>query len=110
VVEALTEDDGIEDEYERKAELRRSVYQAPREAAAVFAADKVSKVRELRIRLSCDPDFARDPAARSKLDHYRRSLAMLHDRLGEHPLVAQLQFELEMLESLPPRALAGAIR
>ena len=110
LVVVLTEDEDIEEHDSRKAELRRSVGQAREEAAAVFAADKVSKVRELRVRLSRDPGFVGEPEARAKLGHYRRSLEMLRGRLGEHALVAELAFELEMLDSLPPRGLGGTLR
>jgi (p)ppGpp synthase/HD superfamily hydrolase len=109
LVGVLTEDEDIEPHDRRKAELRRNVGDAQYEAAAIFAADKVSKVRELRIHLSRDPDFAEDPSARSKLLHYRRSVEMLRSRLGEHALVGELSFELEMLESLPPHGLNGAL-
>ena len=110
LVGVLTEDEQIEPHDQRKAELRRSVEGAQYEAAAIFAADKVSKVREFRIHLSRDPDFIDDPSARSKLLHYRESVEMLRARLGKHGLVEELAFELEMLETLPPHGLDGALR
>ena len=102
LVRALTEDGGIADERERKAALRDQVAEAGPSAAAIFAADKLSKVRELRARLSRDPGAAQAPDAVLKLDHYRDSEAMLEGILGEHPLVEQLRYELEALEALPP--------
>ena len=83
---------------ERKARLRDAIAAADADAAAVFAADKVAKARELRMSLArrsrpVDPD---------KLEHYWASLALLERRLGHHPLVRQFRFELETLELLPP--------
>ena len=100
LVEAVSEDASIEDDSERKAALRRQVARAAREAAAIFAADKVSKTREIRLRLSTG-SYA-DGAA-TKLPHYRSSLEMLERKLGaDDPIVQQLRFELEALEALPP--------
>lgn len=47
LVASLTDDPSIEDESERRAALRRQVASAGEEAKAVFAADKISKTREL---------------------------------------------------------------
>jgi (p)ppGpp synthase/HD superfamily hydrolase len=102
LVVVLSDDEHIGDEPERKAALRDQVGRAEGEAAAVFAADKVSKVRELRIRLSREPNQARDKDIRLKLDHYRHSLLMLEQSLGAHPLVRAFRFELEALHMLPP--------
>lgn len=64
----------------------------------------MTKVREMRGRLTVNPDLARDDqAARLRLEHYRESLAMLDELTPEHPLVRQLRFELEALHELPPR-------
>jgi (p)ppGpp synthase/HD superfamily hydrolase len=100
LVRAVTDDERISDEGERKAALRASVERAGPRAAAIFAADKLSKVRELRVRLSRDPSPPRDAAV--KLEHYRLSLEMLERVLGRHPLTEQLRFELEALDALPP--------
>jgi (p)ppGpp synthase/HD superfamily hydrolase len=99
LVRAVSEDDTIEESEARKSALREQVAGGPLGAAAIFAADKVSKVRELRSRLSCGlpADQAED-----KLDHYRASLATVERRLGpRHPLVEQLRVELELLDMLP---------
>jgi (p)ppGpp synthase/HD superfamily hydrolase len=98
LVRAVSEDATIEDRQERKSALREQVARGPLEAAAIFAADKLSRVREL---CSPDgPDLPRDEVAR-KLAHYRASLAMLQWRLGRrHPLVEQLRTELGQLEAL----------
>src|SRR5215217_3316648 len=51
LVAAVSDDPAIEDRADRKAALRVQVAVAEENAAAVFAADKVSKARELRVRL-----------------------------------------------------------
>jgi hypothetical protein len=100
LVRAVTEDPTIRDEGDRKRALRSKVDRAPEDAKAVFAADKVSKVRELRLRLS--GGLGGDEAAQ-KLRHYRASLAMLEPWLGrDHLIIEQLRFEIEALEALPP--------
>lgn len=106
LVEAVSENPEVRDPVERKARLRRQVAAAGAEAAAVFAADKLSKVREIRIRAACDVGFKRDTDLRRKLDHYIASRWMLERELGDHPVVKALAFELEALESLPPSAAA----
>ena len=73
----------------------------------IYAADKLSKLRELRIRLRVDPAFIIRREGQDKLDHYWASLAMLERALGEHPLVEQLRFELEAIRDLPPGPALG---
>jgi (p)ppGpp synthase/HD superfamily hydrolase len=100
LVRAVSDDPSIQDEQARKSALRSRVAAGPPEAAAIFAADKVSKARELRLKLSCGlPD---DEADR-QLGHYWASLWMLEAVLAPgHPLLEQLRFELETLDTLPP--------
>jgi HD domain-containing protein len=105
---ALTEAAQVDDERERKAALRDQVEDADRDAAMIYAADKLSKVRELRIRLYADPPFATQPGGQRKLEHYWRSLLLLERTLGGHPLVRQLRFELEAIRDLPPRGTSRA--
>ena len=54
----------------------------------VFAADKVSKVRELSL------DRAHRGPSQRRLTHYRRCLELLERLLSDSPLVAQLRTEL----------------
>lgn len=103
LVLCMTEDDRIEDQRARKSALRGQVSGCERDAATIYAADKLAKVRELRIRLHAKPTFAAEPEGQDKLDHYWRSLAMLERTLGTHPLVNQLRFELEAIRDFPPR-------
>jgi (p)ppGpp synthase/HD superfamily hydrolase len=95
---SVTEPSGEGGYAERKARLRELVAVASDDAALIYAADKVAKVRELRIGLARSH---RAPPA-EKLEHYWASLAMLERKLDGHPLVRQLRFELEALELLPP--------
>jgi (p)ppGpp synthase/HD superfamily hydrolase len=104
LVEAVSENAAAQDPVERKALLRRQVAAAGAEAAAVFAADKISKVREIRMRAARDAGLPEDAALRRKLDHYIASRRMLEQELGEHPVVKALALELQALES---RAFTG---
>jgi (p)ppGpp synthase/HD superfamily hydrolase len=99
LVTAVTEDPSIEDDRERKAALRSQVARAGDEAAAIFAADKVSKTRELRLRASSG---RRDGATGAKLEHYEASLEMLARLIPEHEFVRRLGLELEAVRALPP--------
>jgi (p)ppGpp synthase/HD superfamily hydrolase len=97
LVQAVSEDASIKGQQARKAALRAQVARSSAEAAAVFAADKVSKVRELRSQVGSG---FRSDATDRKLDHYRESLSMLERRLpARHGLVEQLRFELETLDT-----------
>ena len=100
LVEAVTDDPTIEDDAERKAALRRQVADAGECAAVVFAADKVSKAREMRVRVSRGR-FER--ADCGKFEHYEASLAMLSDLIPGHHFVDQLRMELEAMQALPAR-------
>jgi (p)ppGpp synthase/HD superfamily hydrolase len=91
LVATVSEDPTIEDDAERKAALREQVARAGDEAAAIFAADKVSKTRELRARAR-HGRFQRSDE--SRLGHYQASLDMLSELIPGHPLVEQLREEL----------------
>jgi (p)ppGpp synthase/HD superfamily hydrolase len=98
LVKAVTDDPSIDDDAERKAALRRQVAGAGECAAVIFAADKVSKARELRVRVS---RTGHDESACRKLAHYEASLDMLADLIPGHELVRQLRREVEALQALP---------
>jgi (p)ppGpp synthase/HD superfamily hydrolase len=95
LVAAVSDDPSIEDGAERKAALRQQVAAAGEEAGAIFAADKVSKARELRRRLSEDHVSDSDLA---KLDHYRASLEMLDELVPGLDLLDRLRSELAGLD------------
>jgi (p)ppGpp synthase/HD superfamily hydrolase len=86
LVVALSEDPEIPGYARRKAALRDQVAAAGPEALMVFAADKISKVRELRATGS-------HPTAR--LTHYRRCVELLERLLSDSPLVMQLRAEFD---------------
>src|SRR5918997_257424 len=87
---SVTEPDSREPYRERKAALRASVEAAGDDAVLIYAADKVAKVRELRMTIAAgEGDGGPD-----KIEHYEASLALLERRLPLHPLVRQLRFEL----------------
>ena len=88
---------------QRKARLRSAMTHAGPESLAVYAADKVAKVRELRMTLARDWSAAVSPETADKLHHYWASLALLESLLIDDPFVSQLRFELEALATLPPR-------
>jgi (p)ppGpp synthase/HD superfamily hydrolase len=112
LVLAVSDDGRIVGYGERKAALRRQVADAGEDALALFAADKLSKLRELRRETAADardsvtPGRVRKLRAR-RLRHYRRSLALLEERLPRSPLVRQLREELHALAR--DRTLAAAL-
>jgi (p)ppGpp synthase/HD superfamily hydrolase len=106
LVQAVSEDASIAIYRQRKQMLREQVRGAGTDAALLFAADKISKVRELPDRVRRDQ--ARLDAAASRhrtrnrleryhqlrLEHYNKSLRMLLDIAPRHPLVTRLADEL----------------
>lgn len=92
LVGAVTEDESIRGYARRKAALREQVAQAGPEALMLFAADKLSKVRELRLGPTTPA-----PLRRRRLRHYRHCLGLLEDRLPACPLVGELKAELSAL-------------
>ncbi|MGN6166651.1 MAG: HD domain-containing protein [Solirubrobacteraceae bacterium] len=100
LVLSVSDDDSIAGYGRRKAALRRQVAGAGDEALVLFAADKLSKLRELRRDASAEttgqtgPGRSREPRAR-RLRHYQRSLALLEERLPQSPLIDQLRDELQ---------------
>ncbi len=100
LVATLSDDPSIPEDDQRRADLRERVRRASGYAPAIFAADKVSKVRELRALLAGGPPTAETEA---KLGHYRASLEMLESIMPDSRLVELLRFELEALEQIPPR-------
>ncbi len=100
LVAAVSEDPRIPRYAARKAALREQVAAAGEEALTLFAADKVSKVRELRQLTSANAVGARRIARRGlRLTHYRQCLRMLEDRLPDSTLVRQLAAELSTVEA-----------
>lgn len=104
LVGAMTEDPTIAEFAQRKDALRKQIRAAGPDATSVYAADKVTKVRELRARLVAEPNTLQaQPQEQARLNHYWESLLMLEQVTPNHPLVRQLRFELEALSRLPPK-------
>jgi (p)ppGpp synthase/HD superfamily hydrolase len=92
IVCAVSHDAAIPGYARRKAAVRNKVADAGEDALVVFAADKLSKVRELRLG-----DGAGIKVRSRQLRHYRLSLAMLQERLPDSSLVAALATELDAI-------------
>lgn len=103
LVEAVTDDTCVDSYRQRKQVVRDHVRFVGGDAALLFAADKVSEVRDWpkvaeRQRARLD-DLAPDSRARRylashhelRLEHYRASLAMLQKVAPQHPLVRKLE-------------------
>jgi (p)ppGpp synthase/HD superfamily hydrolase len=88
LVKAVTDDARVANYRRRKRLLREQVSRAGDDAALLFAADKISKVRELQAH------NADDSRQRMRLEHYRESLGMLQGIAPQHPLVERLAHEL----------------
>jgi hypothetical protein len=96
LVSAVSEDERIASYAERKAALRAQVAAAGEEALMLFAADKLSKARELRLKPLSGAGISKS-ARRRRLAHYERSLTLLNEQLPSSPLVKQLADELSEL-------------
>src|SRR4051812_47636189 len=101
LVAALTEDPEIEPFSERKAALRQQVGEFGAYAIAIYAADKIAKVSDLRAHVAHDRSALTGEQGRARVEHYHQSLAMLEQRDADHPLVRLLRFELEALLATP---------
>ena len=98
LVAAVSDDPSIKDDALRKAALREQVARAGDCAVAVFAADKVSKARELRIRAGYGRFQRKDD---TRIAHYQASLEMLDELMPGHQLVDRLRAELDAVHALP---------
>jgi (p)ppGpp synthase/HD superfamily hydrolase len=100
LVAAVTEDASIAGFADRKQALRDQVAAAGRDAVLLSLADKISKVRELRLALLADPAALRQrvsPGSRARrMRHYDEFLRTAEDLLPDEPLVARLRAELEL--------------
>ncbi len=99
LVESVSGDQAIADDQQRKRQLRERVADGDADTLAIFAADKISKVRELALLPSARLD---DATHRAKLSHYQASLAMLRQAAPDLALVDQLHAELNRLTMLRP--------
>jgi HD domain len=107
IVLAVSEDPRITGYAERKAALRDQVARAGHDALMVLAADKISKVRELKLEIAQRRAHTVPvPCSRERrLKHYRHCLRLLEEHLTDSPLVTTLRKELEtppLTPSAPP--------
>jgi (p)ppGpp synthase/HD superfamily hydrolase len=110
LVAALSEDPGIPDYATRKAALRDQVERAGESAAAIYAADKLSNLRDMRAAYERDPERARErfsapPEVRVAL--WRGDLEMVERLAPKLPFLRRLRYELEAFEEAHSRP-AGA--
>jgi (p)ppGpp synthase/HD superfamily hydrolase len=89
LVEAMTEDDRIDSYEERKAEHRARVTAHGSRAAAIYAADKLAKMPDLR----ADPGSASE----GQLAHYRQTVEALSAGHPDLPFLGDLEQELAAL-------------
>ncbi len=99
LVEAVSDDPALPTEEERKRDLRDRVRRIGGYAAVVYAADKVSKMREIRMALAAAVPREQ---LEVKIRRHHESLAMLEQITPGGPLVELLRFELAALDELPP--------
>ena len=102
LVESVSDDPSIGDYESRKRELRDRVARSDSNTCAIFAADKISKVRELA---QLPARRLGDTKVRAELAHYRASLEMLRRVDGDLSLVDLLDAELKLLVA---RGVSGA--
>ena len=98
LVKSVSDDPSIDDYGSRKRELRDRVAQAGSNTVAIFAADKISKVRELTLLPTSRLD---ETKTRAKLEHYRASQKMLRGVAENSALVDLLDAELNRLSHKP---------
>jgi (p)ppGpp synthase/HD superfamily hydrolase len=115
LVQAVTEDSTVDDYRHRKRMLREQVRITGGDAALVFAADKIAKVRELPEAVRRDRERLAGVSSRERhqvehqqrlrLEHYRRSLRMLQRVAPGHPLVKRLASDIDYCPTAMRRAM-----
>lgn len=112
LVAALTEDGTIERWVERERDLRANVAEGGADTAAIYAADKLAKVQEMRALYSEHGENAIDlhkaPSLDLRVRAWREDLAMVEAAAPSLALIAALRDELERFEA--DRTAQGARR
>jgi (p)ppGpp synthase/HD superfamily hydrolase len=103
IVAVLTEDERITDWVERKDALRAQVAAAGGPAAAVYAADKLANLREMRKLYAAHGEGAielhKAPTLDLRVDAWRKDLAMVAKRTSDLALVEVLRDDLARFEA-----------
>jgi hypothetical protein len=86
--------------------LRDQLAASGRDALLLFAADRISNVRALRVALDISPEGEATPASPEKIRHYDRSVELLTELEPKAALVRRLRDELDQLDA--PRCRASA--
>lgn len=99
-VEDLTEDAELDDYAERKRELRRRLLASGRNSVVIYAADRVSNMRDW---VTIEPDQREACAGRlgttldERLDLWREDLSELTEYDPELPYLAEMELQLRAL-------------
>jgi HD domain len=115
IVLAVSEDPRITGYAERTAALRDQVARAGHDALMVLAADKISKVRELKLETTQTRAHTAPVSCswERRLTHYRHCMRLLEEHLPDSPLVTTLRTELEKPppapNAPPPRGGTSAV-
>jgi (p)ppGpp synthase/HD superfamily hydrolase len=102
VVEALTDDESIEDYAERKRALRRQVLDAGRDSVLIYAADRVANMRDWR---QLPPEHREEIGARlgttldERIDLWSEDLEDLSAEDPGLPFLDEIELELRVLRS-----------
>lgn len=103
LIEALTESPEIDDWVRRKNELRAAVARAGRRAATIYAADKLTNVRELAgvysVRGEAAIDLHKAPSLDRRVEAWWRDLEMAGRLEVASELTDELRTELERFEA-----------
>jgi (p)ppGpp synthase/HD superfamily hydrolase len=102
VVEALTDDDGVEGYVDRKRVLRRQVLESGRDSVLIYAADRVANMRDWR---KVAPEHREEIGTRlgstldQRLDLWSEDLADLSSHDPELPFLPEMELELRAMRS-----------
>lgn len=99
LVALVSDDPAINNDEAQKDDTRDRVRAAGGDALVIYAADKISKVRELRVLAARGLP---QPDAKTKLNRHQKSLHMLEQTVPDSRLIQLLRFELDALQQLPP--------
>ena len=110
LVASLTEDERIDDWADRKAAQRLEVAGAGAEAVAIYAADKLSNLRQMRTLYAehgeAVIELHKAPSLDARVAAWRADLEMVEATAPESPLLAPLRDELASFQAERAQGLA----